>query len=97
MIRLNHDERWLIEIPDHETSGPASDVIRNKKKKMEGCLMGFTILVTFFVLAVLIVGLFFVIQGINQKNLRKVAIVIVLLVLFVVIMYLVLARINGAM
>ena len=59
--------------------------------------MGFTILVTFFVLAVLIVGLFFVIQGINQKNLRKVAIVIVLLVLFVVIMYLVLARINGAM
>ena len=59
--------------------------------------MGFTLLLTFFVLAVLIVGLFFVIQGINQKNWRKVTIVIVLLVLFVVIVYLILARMNGMM
>lgn len=59
--------------------------------------MGFTFLLTFFVLAVLIVGLFFVIQGINQKNWRKVTIVIVLLVLFVVIVYLILARMNGMM
>lgn len=59
--------------------------------------MGFTFLLTFFVLAVLIVGLFFVIQGINQKNWRKVTIVIVLLVLFVVVVYLILARMNGMM
>ncbi len=59
--------------------------------------MGFTILLTFFVLAVLVFGLFFVIQGINQKNWRKVTIVIVLLVAFVVIMYLILARMSGSM
>ena len=57
--------------------------------------MGFTILLTFFVLAVLVFGLFFVIQGINQKNWRKVTIVIVLLVAFVVIMYLILAHMIG--
>lgn len=59
--------------------------------------MGFTFLLTFFVLAVLIVGLFFVIQGINQKNWRKVTIVIVLLVAFVGVVYLILARMNGMM
>ncbi len=59
--------------------------------------MGFTILLTAFVFAVLIAGLFFVIQGINQKKWRKVSIVIVLLVLFVIIMYLILARMNASM
>ena len=52
--------------------------------------MGFTMLITIFVLAVLMAGLFFVIQGINQKKWKKVTLVIVLLVVFVIAMYLVL-------
>lgn len=59
--------------------------------------MGFTLLMTAFVLGVLMVGLFFVIQGINQKKWRKVSIVIVLLVVFVVAVYLILARMNASM
>lgn len=59
--------------------------------------MGFTLILTAFVLIVLIVGLFFVIQGINQKNWRKVSLVIILLVAFVAIIYFVLARMNASM
>jgi len=59
--------------------------------------MGFTLLMTAFVLGVLMVGLFFVIQGINQKKWRKVSIVIVLLVVFVLAVYLILARMNASM
>ena len=59
--------------------------------------MGFTLLMTAFVLGVLMVGLFFVIQGINQKKWRKVSIVIVLLVVFVIAVYLILARMNASM
>lgn len=59
--------------------------------------MGFTLLLTVFVLGVLMAGLFFVIQGINQKKWRKVTIVIILLVLFVVVVYLILARMNASM
>lgn len=59
--------------------------------------MGFTLILTAFVLIVLIVGLFFVIQGINQKNWRKVSLVIFLLVAFVAIIYFVLARMNASM
>ncbi|MBQ9155153.1 MAG: hypothetical protein IJ137_00050 [Eubacterium sp.] len=59
--------------------------------------MGFTILMTIFVLAVLVFGLFFVIQGINQKKWKKVTVVIVLLVVFVIVIYLILARMNASM
>ena len=59
--------------------------------------MGFTFLLTAFVLGVLVFGLFFVIQGINQKKWRKVSIVIVLLVLFVIVVYLILAHMNASM
>ena len=59
--------------------------------------MGFTLILTAFVLIVLIVGLFFVIQGINQKNWRKVSLVIILLVAFVAVIYFVLARMNASM
>ena len=59
--------------------------------------MGFTILMTIFVLAVLMVGLFFVIQGINQKKWKKVTLVIGLLVVFVIVMYLILMKMNASM
>lgn len=59
--------------------------------------MSFTFLLTAFVLAVLMAGLFFVIQGINQKKWGKVTLVIILLVVFVIAMYLILTQIITSM
>lgn len=59
--------------------------------------MAFTFLLTAFVLAVIMGGMYFVIQGINQKNLKKVAGMIALLILFFIVMYFVLRYLTASM
>lgn len=59
--------------------------------------MAFTFLLTAFVLAVITGGMYFVIQGINQKKPKKVAGMIALLLLFFVVMYFVLRYFTASM